>query len=571
MCRSSLSSFKMRTKLKPSFPEGSKTERRKLKRIFKELSKRCSLSDDGINRDQFLKFTDLSGLLGEQLFNSLDEDEDGKLDVKEFLNGLILLYKGTFEEISEILFKIFDFSKSSHISSNDILFILSYLPKFCPKCKKRLVVAWDFKEKIQELFEDREYIHLEEFKESIEIKNEIGELIFQCIFNSLPVVIDECFLQKKLICENLENFTEGKLIYNSRDYYFLLKNKSLYFAPSKDKLVNNPVGVIYVNDLFVEGSEGNRFILKNSKFEYTFEAENLEQKEKWIGAIKSETGFKEFYIDYETTETIGKGAYGEVKLGTNKHTGNTVAVKIISKEPLDARSETRLRREINILKIIKHESILRLESVYETANELFIVTDYISGGSLFTWLKDREFSIAEIIARKIIKDLANALLFLHTNGIIHRDLKLENILIETDKNGVVKPILIDFGLSCMLAPHQCSQESVGTLKYAAPEVLSRIPYRESVDLWGLGVISYILLIGRMPFYGKNDQDIATRILKKPIDLEGENFRHISQGAKEIIKGLLTRRPANRMSLNALLEHEWVLQEDEGRTDKITAD
>ncbi|CAG9315579.1 unnamed protein product [Blepharisma stoltei] len=569
MCRNSLSSFKMRAALKLSGHDGSKTERRKLKRIFRELSKRCGQSDDGINRDQFLRFTKLSGILGEQLFNSLDEDEDNKLDIKEFLNGLILLYKGTFGEISEILFKIFDFSKSSHISSNDVLFILSYLPMYCPKCKKRLMVVWDYKEKVQELFEDRDYIHLEEFKESIQLNSEVGELVLQCIFNSFPAIIDECFLPKKLLCEGLENVMEGKLIYSNRDYYFLLKNKSLYYAISKDRVASNPAGIIFASDLFVEESSGNSFVLKNTKFEYTFEAESLAQKEKWMASIRGETEFKDFYADYETTETIGKGAYGEVKLGRNKHTGNTVAVKVISKEPLDARSETRLRREINILKLITHESILRLESVYETANELFIVTDYISGGSLFTWLKDREFSIRENVAKKIIKDLANALEFLHSNGIIHRDLKLENILIETDKDRNLKPILIDFGLSCILGPHQYSQESVGTLKYASPEILSRIPYRESVDIWGLGVIAYILLVGRMPFYGKNDQDIATRILKKPIDLEGKNFCNISEAAKDVIKNLLTRRPANRISLSALLEHEWFLNEEERAERTIT--
>lgn len=377
MCRNALSKFKIRATYKILSADANLSERRKLKKIYKELSRRCSLSEDGINRDQFLKFTGLTGLLGEQLFVSLDEDEDSKLDVKEFLNGITKLYMGSLREISEILFKIFDFCKSSHITSEDILCIISSLPMICHKCEKKLKVTWDFKEKISEFFGGRKYINIEEFKETIETQGLIGELVLQCIMNALPVIIDECFLPPYIAIVKYD----GKLIYNNRAYYFELKNQSLYYYNSKD---SRNIGIIFLSDLYVANAGISSLVLKNAKFEYILEAEDVDKRDTWVQSIRNEIGYRDFYLDYETTETIGKGAYGEVKLGVQKSTGDTVAVKIISKEPLDVRSETRLRREINILKAIKHESILELKDVYETATELYIVTDYVSGGSLFT-------------------------------------------------------------------------------------------------------------------------------------------------------------------------------------------
>jgi len=121
-------------------------------------------------------------------------------------------------------------------------------------------------------------------------------------------------------------------------------------------------------------------------------------------------------------------------------------------------------------------------------------------------------------------------------------------------------VLIDFGMSCFLGPEQYSTEPVGTLKYAAPEVISRLPYRFKADCWSLGVILYILLMGRMPFYGKNDPSIAEKILRRPISVSSEKWASLSQAAKTIALGLLTRKAERRWELKEVLKSPWLTED-----------
>ena len=555
MCLNDLSNLKIREKLAKENAESSKTEKRRLRKIFKELSSRCMLPNSGIDKEQFLRLTSLPGLLGEQVFAALDEDDDKVLDVKEFINGIVNLYKGDLETISETIFRIFDFNKNGYIASQDVLYILKYLPKECSKCRKSLRVNWNYQEKVAEFFSQRDFVRAEEFEDILKDCLEIPELVLQSVFNSLPLVFDQAMLPQRLITYSSDSVEfEGSLSFNERTYKFLLKNQSLYYFQKENSEV--PAGIILVMDLFVEKKDSLCFQLKNSRFNYEFFTQDEVETDKWIKKIKEANKYKEIQDDYKLEHVLGEGAYGKVMLGENLYTGKKVAVKIISKEPLDKRSETRLWREISILGMCKHPNLLELEEVYETATKLYIVTKYVSGGSLFQYLKENNFKVSESFSKKIILDIATALGFLHSFGIIHRDIKLENVLVEI-KHNKVKAKIIDFGLSCILGPSQNSCEQVGTLKYASPELISRIPYRESVDVWGLGVIAYILLAGRMPFYGKTDQEIATRILKKPIEFEGEKWNHVSEGAKHILKMLLTRRPAQRMKLNELLSEPWL--------------
>ncbi|OMJ76894.1 hypothetical protein SteCoe_23631 [Stentor coeruleus] len=544
MCHTFLSQFTRRRK-----GESSIKIRRKLKKIFKELAFRCG----GIylDRDQFLRLTELPGLLGEQVFNSLDEDEDNKLDVKEFVLGISIIYQGRLEAVTDFLFKIFNFSRNGQINRADVKCIYEYLPNHCQKCGKDFKPEWEISSKIEELFENDKYLFYEPFHERLIEDADFGEHVLQNILSFMPEIFNAIFIPKF----SEKALMEGTLKFKNRVYYAILANKAINYSICKG---GNIKGMILVSDMFVEEKENCEFSIKNNKFTYDFTASSAEEQEKWLQKLKVVSKFRNISIDYSISKrVIGKGAYGKVKLA--KKLGENlpeelVAIKIISKEPLDPRSETRLRREISILKICKHENIVQLKDIYETSKKLYIITEYIQGGSLFSWLKTRGFKVSEEITKVLIFQIANAVSYLHSYGICHRDIKLENILLETS-NGL-KPKLIDFGLSCILGPGQYSQEAVGTLKYASPELISRIPYRETPDIWGIGVIMYILLTGKIPFYGENDQEIANRILKKKIDIENERWNGISQDAKEIVVKLLTRKASDRMKLQDLLIHNW---------------
>ena len=561
MCNSSLSSLKIRSKLKKETAKSSIQERRKLKKVFKELESRSGSTPSGILRDVFFRFTELPGLFGEQLFTALDENDDDLLDARDFLNGIVTLYKGALDSLSELLFKIFDFGKNGYISSEEILYILAYLPEKCPRCGEVLLKDWDIQSKANSLLGGRDFIRLEDFSEVLLFQPEIGRVILQSILSSLPPFIEEVFFEKEL---RKQSIYSGILRFKKRTYKFVLKNQALYYFPTESQ---SPYGMILIKDLYVAKLDEFAFELRNSKLSYSFKADNEETINEWIGFIKKNIGFKDIVQDYKLLESVGKGAYGKVKLAENLKTKQRVAVKIIAKEPLDDRSETRIRKEISILKLCKHESLLNLIDFYETPSNIYLVTEYLPEGTLFSYMQERNFKIPEATARDLVRDIAAGLNYLHSYGIIHRDIKLENVLVATHKNRL-KARIIDFGLSCMLGPGQTSMDTVGTLKYAAPELLSKIPYRESVDAWGLGVIAHILLTGRMPFNGKDEQDVINGILKRNVSFDGMIWSGVSSEAKRVLKALLTRNPSNRISLMDLLDEDWLSDQQEEVTVEI---
>jgi calcium-dependent protein kinase len=284
--------------------------------------------------------------------------------------------------------------------------------------------------------------------------------------------------------------------------------------------------------------------------------------------IAKDQHFRWFDDFYEIGELLEEGGQAKVWKAASRGSGQAAAVKIIEKEGLQRDKEARLRTEISILRLINHPNVLRLYDVFETSERLYLVTEELSEGTLFTWLQQRNFEANESFAKSIIIDIASGLLCLHSHGVVHRDVKLENVMIRHTRGGRLEGVLIDFGLSCFLGPEQCSTDPVGTLKYAAPEVISRLPYGFKVDCWSLGVILCILLTGRMPFYGKNEQDIAIKILKRTLRLSSERWATVSPEAKAVVQGLLTKKAEERWSLKDVLHSQW-LAEDFALVEKTT--
>lgn len=541
MCNQFFCVFSHRSKT-----ESSISARRDLKKLFKELAVRSNSSY--VDRELFLRLTKFPGLLGEQVFNALDEDEDNKLDVKEFVQGICTIYEGQVANITDFLFKIFNFTRNGQISKQDIKCIWEYLPNSCQKCQKTFQPDWDLGDYLEKLFEGEKYLLYETFHEKVLEYKEIGELILRNILTFLPDVLEKTFENKS----SDKALYEGYLQFKERTYYACLKYNSIFLSKLKGSRV---LGIILATDLFLAELAEEGLCLKNGKYVYEFKAVNTDEKQKWMEHLAVVTNCRDISIDYNILpEVIGKGAFGKVKLAQSLHSPGLFAVKIICKEPLDSRSATRLHREMSILRICNHQNIVALKDIYETSENIFIVTEYVQGGSLFTWIKKLGFRVPENLAKVIIFQITNAIGYLHSLGICHRDVKLENILL--DNSSGIKPKIIDFGLSCILGPGQYSQEAVGTLKYASPELISRIPYRESPDIWGIGVILYILLTGKIPFYGENDQEIANRILKKKIDVDNERWAGISSEAKELVLRLLARKVNERIKISEILQHKW---------------
>eukprot|EP01129_Flabellula_baltica_P009585 TRINITY_DN3936_c0_g1_i1.p1 TRINITY_DN3936_c0_g1~~TRINITY_DN3936_c0_g1_i1.p1 ORF type:complete len:416 (+),score=106.38 TRINITY_DN3936_c0_g1_i1:1-1248(+) len=194
---------------------------------------------------------------------------------------------------------------------------------------------------------------------------------------------------------------------------------------------------------------------------------------------------------FQISDTIlGKGEFGTVKQGTDKNTGEEVAIKVISKSQLQ--DIPVLQNEIDILRRCKHPHIVELKSVFETHSNLYIVMELVKGGELYDEIIERNY-FTEQDAANIMRQVLEALAYIHSNGIIHRDLKLENLLLSNKKASgndlIVK--LADFGLS-RIYRGQIVRTACGTPFYVAPEVLLGTGYGTEVDMWSAGVMLYIL-------------------------------------------------------------------------------
>jgi tRNA A-37 threonylcarbamoyl transferase component Bud32 len=478
------------------------------------------------------------------------------IDLEEFLAGICTVYRGNYEDTSALLFKIFDMAKKGYIIKEDIFFILSYLPSSCPKCGKCVEIPNNVIELINDLFNETDELTPFLFQDKIS-KSRIWKIMMQSLLNSLPLILDEAMMPSMMLCLPQNFFEIDKLTYKGTEYYFQLKNQVLYYSYNQN--ITPVEGIILIKDLYVEPLDELSFVLRNPRLRYELKAMDSNTRDTWVTYINYGNGFKDIKDDYEFRQIIGKGAYGVVRLAVNKETSKQHAIKIIHKTPLDHKNETRLRREIDILKVAKHNNLLHLDALYETADTVYIVTEYVQDGTLFHYLEARNFKLPEDIAKNILKELASGLMFLHSLGVIHRDLKLENIILDI-KDNRIRPVIIDYGLSIILGPLQQADEGVGTLKYAAPELLYRFGYREAVDIWSLGVITYIMLSGKMPFFGRDDNDVAKSIINRRPDTKHKGWENVSRQGINIVKNLLRKNPSKRLAMSELLIDEWLTSE-----------
>ena len=201
---------------------------------------------------------------------------------------------------------------------------------------------------------------------------------------------------------------------------------------------------------------------------------------------------------YKLEEIIGKGQFSLVKLGTQLKTGLKVAVKQVKKKNMNLVETFQQRREIEVLKMCQHPNIINLVDLFENVDYFYIILDYMQGADLFDYLTEREFKLSENRVREISFQLAQGLKYLHSFGIVHRNLTLENIMM-TDTTEASVPKLVDFGLSKMIGPQEKADEPFGTLGYVAPEILAKKPYNLSCDIWSLGCIIYAMVCSSLPY------------------------------------------------------------------------
>jgi len=259
---------------------------------------------------------------------------------------------------------------------------------------------------------------------------------------------------------------------------------------------------------------------------------------------------------YDLKDELGKGAFSTVKLAINKKTGEKVAVKIIDKTQASAEAdEKRLKTEVAILTQVKHTNIVCLKDLFETPQTLYLVMELVTGGELFDKIVEKgQYSEKE--ASATVKKILSSVDYLHTVNIAHRDLKPENLLLRGDDETDV--MLSDFGLSKIINQTTMMETACGTPYYVAPEVLSAQGYDKEVDLWSVGVITYLLLCGFPPFYGETLPEVFEQIMKADYDFPDPYWTDISKDAKDFIAKLLVVDSKKRLTAKQAMQHPWIV-------------
>ena len=367
---------------------------------------------------------------------------------------------------------------------------------------------------------------------------------------------------------SLYKLVDGKM----RELYFKLVHKDLYYF--KNKGDKHHKGMHNLSGLFLQKEKTINFdgityysfsVVYPTKTRIYY-CKNEKEYNEWFEKLKIATGYTNLLDIYEVKNKLGSGKFGLVKLGIDKKTGQKVAIKIMKKSTMDSSDLELVRTEIEILKICQHPNIIRLYNVFENADYLYIIMEYCSGGDLFSYLENRSFRVSEKRASTIIHKMSTAVYYMHSFGVAHRDLKPENVLMTSDDDDSDIRIL-DFGLSKILGPYEKCDEPYGTLTYCAPEIIVDEPYSKAVDLWSLGIMSYLMVSGKLPFNSEDENEIARQVVyDEPDYIRNPIWKSITPECKDFIKRLLEKDQYKRMTIKQLLEHKWIKMYD---TNKYT--
>ena len=261
---------------------------------------------------------------------------------------------------------------------------------------------------------------------------------------------------------------------------------------------------------------------------------------------------------YKIISKLGDGSYGIVYLAVNIITKQNVAMKKINKVKENAIDDMEIKNEIEILKKLDHPNIVKIIEFFSTPKAYYIITDFCACGELYNQIK-HQYTEGQLAV--LFYQVLSGLYYLHTKNIVHRDLKLENILIseiEKDNNTNEKYFwvkIIDFGTAKIFEKNKNEKAVVGSSYYIAPEVLHK-NYNEKCDTWSVGVILYMLIVGRAPFDGKSDDEIIENIEKGEFNSKHIKMLNSSDEVQDLVKKLLEVNVKKRLSPSEALKHPW---------------
>lgn len=266
--------------------------------------------------------------------------------------------------------------------------------------------------------------------------------------------------------------------------------------------------------------------------------------------------------DFDIGRPLGKGKFGNVYLAREKKSKYIVALKVLFKSQLQKSGvEHQLRREIEIQSHLRHNNILRLFGYFHDKTRVYLILEYAPKGELYKELQKKK-RFDEASTAKYVYQLANALKYCHGKKVIHRDIKPENLLLGL--TGDLK--IADFGWS-VHAPSSRRTTLCGTLDYLPPEMIEGTHHNENVDLWSLGVLCYELLVGNPPFETESNSETYRRITRVDIRYPA----YVTPGARDLISSLLRHDPRDRLPLDKVMTHPWIVEHYKAKPASATSE
>ena len=307
---------------------------------------------------------------------------------------------------------------------------------------------------------------------------------------------------------------------------------------------------------FVRKGKRSTTLKERTKLSQKLLAEEMNLQVKQENLIIQEKGNPS--KKYKPTKLLGTGSFGSVYEAKNTIFQNIVAMKVINKDPNNSLDEQEIRNEIDILKKLSHPNIVKIYEFYISNSHYYIVTEFCRDGELFSYIKNK-YSERQLAV--LFYQVFSGLWYLHDNKILHRDIKLENIMISQKEKDYetgeelfwVK--IIDFGTAKIFEKNKKEKDVVGSSYYIAPEVLQQ-NYNEKCDTWSVGVILYMMLVGRAPFDGKDDEEIILKINSADYNSKEPKLMKHSPEVRDLVSKLLQKDTDKRYSAREAIAHPW---------------
>lgn len=259
---------------------------------------------------------------------------------------------------------------------------------------------------------------------------------------------------------------------------------------------------------------------------------------------------------YDMRDTLGEGVLAVVKRAVNKKNGELLAIKIYDKNRMTCYDKECMDTEVELLKSLKHPNIVSVKGCIDTRGKLYLIEELMGGGDLLEAIRKRKV-FPEKEARRLFTQILSAIAFLHSNGVVHRDIKPDNMLLSSDSDEAVVVKLADFGFAKRVGSG-ILHTPCGSPVYTAPEIAREDSYDKSVDVWSAGVLLYILLCGYPPFYHPDPGKLFEEIKKGVYDFPKEQWGSVSANAKDLVCHMLKANPADRITAQQALEHPWIV-------------